>query len=135
MIGLGMMVSAIGSLYTGITTLRASNERASDIESQGRFLLSEALRDAAIIREEGRTFAANQSLQFIGAGVELVGSALITMAQTVKFADTEAAAKEAQGRAGAQLAGKQAEVQRAEGRGAFVGSIIKGGAALIPVGA
>ncbi|MCK4578002.1 MAG: hypothetical protein KAU50_04385 [Candidatus Marinimicrobia bacterium] len=133
MFALGQLMVMAGSIYTGVTTLNAANKQATALEEQGALVLNEALRDASITREEGRNFAANQSLQYIGAGVELVGSALITMAQTRKYAETEAAAMISKGRAGAAFARKQAGIKRAGGRAALIGGVVTGvGTALIP---
>lgn len=132
MFTLGALVSAVGSIYTGVTTLKSSNNQAEAYEYQGRIALDESLRDASIIREEGRNFAASQSLQFIGSGVHLVGSALITMEQTIKYAEAEAKATEAKGVAKANLAQDQADVKRSEGRAALVGGIINAGSSFIP---
>jgi len=132
MIGLGLALTAIGSIYTGVTSLTAANRTAKDLEYQGQIALDEAFRDASIIREEGRNFAATQSLQYIGAGVELVGSALITMEQTRKYAESEAMATEQRGGAQANLANRKASVTRSQGRAALIGSIFDAGAAVAP---
>ena len=134
MIGLGAIVKGIGNIYTGITTFKAAERTAADIEYQGLLTLKEAFRDASITREEGRDFAATQSLQFIGSGVELAGSALITIAQTIKYSDTEAAAGESRGQAKADLAKRQAKVKRSEGRAALVGSIFNAGTSFLTAG-
>jgi hypothetical protein len=124
---LGTYVGAAGSIYSGVTSLFAADRTADDLEFQGSLALTEAFRTASIIREEGRNFEANQSLQFIGSGVELVGSALITLAQTRKYVKTEAEATEARGYAQANLAGRQASTKRSEGRAALVSGLIKAG--------
>jgi len=134
MIGLGMALTAIGSIYTGVTSLTAANRTADDLRQQGMLALDESLRDASMIREEGRNFMATQSLQFIGAGVELMGSALITMAQTKSYAESEARATEERGGAQADLAYRKASVTESQGRAALIGGIFTAGAALIPEG-
>lgn len=132
MAALGLVLSAIGSIFTGVTSLKESNETAEALQDQGRLSLGEALRDASIIREEGREFAASQSLQFIGAGVELAGSALITLRDTKEIAEAEAIATEAKGAARADLAFKQADISRAGGRADLISGIIGGVATLVP---
>lgn len=123
-IGWGLLLTAAANIYSGTTSLTESNKAAENTEQQGLLVLTEALRDASIIREEGRNFMATQSLQFIGAGVELVGSALITMKQTLKYAEAEAKATEAKGLARAELAYTEADVTRAKGRAGLVGGIL-----------
>jgi len=124
---LGTLIGGLGNIYTGITSLTESNRSARELQYQGAIALSEAFRTASIIREEGRNFEATQSLQFIGSGVELAGSALITMAQTRKYVKSEAEAAEARGQAQATLADRQATVKRSEGRADLVSGLIKAG--------
>ena len=131
-LGLGLVLGALGSLYTGTTSLNESNEAAVNQEYQGRLALDEALRDASIIREDGRRFMKYQSLQFIGAGVELVGSALITMEQTIKSSRTEAEAVTNRGNAQADLAFREADTTRAKGRAALFSGIFSAGSKLLP---
>ena len=127
-------ISGVGSLFSGFSQYNQSKEQASDYEEQGVLVLQQSLRDASIIREEGIKFAAKQSLQYIGSGVELVGSALITMEQTRMYANTEANAVEKQGRARRDYAFKQAKRVRNEGRAELIGSIIKTGAMFLTAG-
>jgi len=131
---IGHYMGAIGSILGGISKFQSAQVQADEYQYQGNLAVAEAFRDASIIREEGRSFAASQSLQFIGSGVELTGSALITTAQTIKYAETEAQATEAKGKAQQRLAYKQADVVRNEGRAALAGGIIKGVASFATVG-
>lgn len=130
----GMALSGFGSLISGISIFKESSKQADEIEFQGSLALKETLRDASIIREEGRSFAASQSLQFIGAGVELVGSALITIAQTKAFAEVQAKALEASGRAKSLFALRQAASKRAEGRAALAAGITKATVSVLSAG-
>ena len=131
-IGLGSILMAAGSIYTGVTSLLSKNKASEELIEQGSIAVNEAFRNASIIREEGRKFAATQSLQFIGSGVELTGSALITLEQTRSYAEAEAKAVEERGKAQARLARKNAEIKQSEGRSSFIGSIISGISNLIP---
>ena len=131
-IGLGSILMAAGSIYTGVTSLLSKNKASEELIEQGSIAVNEAFRNASIIREEGRKFAATQSLQFIGSGVELTGSALITLEQTRSYAEAEAKAVEERGKAQARLARKNAEIKQSEGRSSFIGSIISGIGNLIP---
>ena len=130
----GNILSAAGSLIGGLSAYQAGQRQAEEIQFQGQMALQEAFRSASIVREEGRDFAATQSLQFIGSGVELAGSALITIAQTKKYADTEAQALEAQGEAVAAYASRRAAVAKSEGRASLIGSIFSAGASLFSGG-
>lgn len=131
MLALAALLVAAGTIYTGITTFDSSHKQAKLFEEEGMLALDEAFRNASIIREDGRDFAASQSLQFIGAGVHLAGSALITMEQTIKYSEAEARATIKRGQAQASLAKKQADIRRSEGRAALIGSIIGVGSSLV----
>lgn len=126
----GGFLGAAGDLFSGITTFRASKDLAADTRFQGEVFFNESVRTAKIIIEEGRKFAAGQSLQYIGSGVQLAGSALITIAQTIKFAKTEAAATFARGSATKALADKSAARIESQGRAALISGIIGGASRL-----
>ena len=123
---LGGIIGGIGDIYTGITTFKAAQEVASDTRFQGDLLYRESIRTSNIIVEEGKKFAAGQSLQYIGSGVQLAGSALVTIAQTVKYSETEASAVRAKGAATRELAYRSAKRKESEGRASLVGGIIGG---------
>lgn len=130
-LGIGGLISMAGSIYTGITAFNAANAYAEDLRYEGGLLYAESMRTAAIIVEEGQKFAAAQSLQYIGSGVEVMGSALVTIAQTKKYAATEAQAERARGQATRNLYEKRAGRAEDEGRAALVGGIIGGVANLV----
>jgi len=128
---LGGALGALGSIYTGISAFNAAGAVAEDLRFEGEVVFREAIRTANVIREEGMKFAAAQSLQYIGSGVQLAGSALVTIAQTEKFAETEASAVEARGGATKSLAERSARVKENEGRAALVGGIVGGVTSLL----
>lgn len=122
----GAAISAIGQIYSGVSSMNAANQTAKDLRVQGQITYNESLRTAAMIEEEGTKFAASQSLQYIGSGVELAGSALVTIAQTMKYARTEAEAVRSQGRAQRDLYYTKAQRTENEGRASLVSGIIGG---------
>ncbi len=126
----GSIISGAGSIYTGISSLTSAYDFAEDLRFQGDIIFQESMRTAAIIDSEGKRFAAGQALQYIGSGVHLAGSALVTIAQTKKFAATEAAATRARGAATKTLAERTAERKEAEGRSNLVSGIIGGVASI-----
>ena len=127
---LGGSISAIGSIYTGVATFRAANALASDLRVEGEIIYREAIRTANIIVEEGQRFAAAQSLQYIGSGVQVAGSVLVTLGQTRKFAQAEASATRTRGAAVRDLAMKTARRTQDQGRAALVGGILGATASL-----
>lgn len=133
-IGAGLLLSAAGSIYSGISSFNSSKRVASDLRFQGQIMYQEALRTANIIEEEGVKFSAQQSLQYIGSGVQIAGSALVTITQTRKYAETEANATRAKGGAQKTLADRKASNTENEGRASLVSGIM-GGAGSIFSGA
>jgi len=126
----GAAINAVGQIYSGVTSMNAANETASDMRAQGDILFSEAERTANIILEEGYKFAASQALQYIGSGVELAGSALITIQQTKKYAEAEAAAVRSSGAAKRDVAYKGASARENEGRAALISGIVGAGSTM-----
>lgn len=115
-----------GSIYAGISAYNSAKGLASDLRAQGEIVFSEAIRTANIIIEEGNNFAAAQSLQYIGSGVQIAGSALVTLEQTRKYAATEAAAVRNRGAATKALAEKTASRKESEGRASLISGILSG---------
>lgn len=129
-IGLGLMLSAASSIYTGVETFKSSKGVASDLRLEGEILFRESIRTANMIEEEGFKFAASQSLQYIGSGVQIAGSALVTLEQTRKYAAVEAEATRAKGRAIKTLAGTKAGRVEGEGRASLISGILGGAGSL-----
>jgi len=120
---IGAIVGAIGSIYTGIISMKAANEMASDMRDQGDIAYAEAVRTSNIVMEEGYKFAAAQSLQYIGSGVQIAGSALVTLEQTRKYAATEADAIRTRGQAERELAYSGSSRKQNEGRASLFSGI------------
>ena len=122
----GAAISFVGGMYSGYSTYRSSRTQAEQVLQEGRLVYRESLRSAAIVREEGEKFAAQQALAFIGAGFQLGGSGLVNTAQTRKYAETEAVAYEERGLAMMFKSEQQAEQTAREGRAALIGSFLGG---------
>ena len=123
---IGAVLGAVGSIYSGISSMNAANQTAADMRGQGDVIFNESLRTANIIQEEGYKFAASQSLQYIGSGVQIAGSALITIAQTTKYAETEAEAVRESGKARRELAYTGSQRTQNVGRASLVSGVIGG---------
>jgi len=126
MVTAGGVLGGLGSIYEGYSTFKESNILAEDLRIEGEIIYQEAIRSASMIQEEGRKFAAAQSLQYIGSGVQLAGSALVTLAQTKKYAETEAKAIKQQGSRSRDLAERNARTKEQEGRASLVSGIVGG---------
>ena len=94
-IGLALQVG--GSIFKGYSGYTEALNKRDQVLFDGRMAQAESRRTASMIEEEGKTFAEKQSLQYIASGVELGGSALITLAQTKSYAKAEANAVRVRG--------------------------------------
>jgi len=122
--------TAIGaglSIYQGIQQNAASRAQAQTTRSYSDTLQFEANREAQRIEEDGNRFAQKQKLMYIGSGVEYGGSAVVTIAQTKKWAAAEASAKRERGAAIAQYGYQTAKIQEGQGRAALVGGFASAG--------
>lgn len=110
----------------GFTQQRAYNEQAGLYERDAALLESESIREGARIEDEGKRFADEQKMAYIGSGVEIGGSAVVTLAQTDKWAATEAEAVRERGRAVRDYQLRSAKIARGQGRAAFVSGVLGG---------
>lgn len=127
-------VSMLANTYSANSTRKSNNKEAALIVEQGKTQYVESLRDAELIRYNGRIFAQKQEMQYIASGVILGGSALITLEQTRRFANEEANAVERRGAAGLKLAQDKQEIVRNEGNASVIGSLITGTSSVLSVG-
>lgn len=124
---IGLLALSVGSkLYSGYSKEQSMLSESGFLRDEGRIIYGEALRDASIIRLEGERFAQKQANQYIASGVQLGGSALITMAETRKMAGAEATAVERRGKATYDLAEKRAKIMQKEGKASLIAGLIDG---------
>ena len=122
-----LALAAVGmGAWQGMSQSRAYNQQASAYEQDGILLEGEHMREATRIEDEGRRFADEQKMAYIGSGVEIGGSAVVTLAQTDKWARTEAEAVRDRGRAMRDYYGRSAKIARGQGRAAFVSGLLGG---------
>jgi len=122
------------SIYQGMQQNAASKAQADITRSYGQIQQFEANRQALRIEDEGHRFAQKQKLMYIGSGVEYGGSAVITIAQTKKWAAEEAKAKRARGTALMDYANRTAVIQEGKGRAALIGGFASGAEKIISYG-
>lgn len=127
---MGVETLAIMSVVMGVTQGIAANSakqsEASMRESEGVLLESEAMREASLIEDEGRRFADSQKMAYIGSGVEIGGSAVVTLAQTDKWAKTEADAVRSRAKSLRAYYDRAGQIARNQGKAAFVSSVAGG---------
>lgn len=119
-------ISAGLGVFSANSKKNSSNKEAALILDAANTQYVESLRDAELIKYNGNIFAQKQEMQYIGAGVILGGSALITLEQTRRFAAEEANAVVRRGAAGVKLAKQKQEIVGNEGNASLIGSLITG---------
>lgn len=119
-------VSFTANAYAGYSKNKSLREEGALIAEQGRINYTEAKRDAELVRREGEIFSQKQSLQYIGSGVILGGSALITLKQTRMYAEEKARSIERRGAAIQDLAFKKEAIMKKEGTSSLIGGFLTG---------
>ena len=121
----GLTVAKMGlDIFQGVQQKNAADSQAEVNRRYSDLQLSEDYREAFRIEDEGRRFAANQKMMYIGSGVEIGGSAVVTLAQTNKWAKAEADAVRARGRARRDYGYRTSKIQEGQGRAALVGGFM-----------
>jgi len=128
------VASAASKVYSANSARKSAKAEAAAYVEQGRIQYVESLRDAELIRYNGKIFAQKQEMQYIASGVILGGSALITLEQTRRFANEEASAVERRGAAGLRLAEKKQSITEREGNASVIGSLITGTTSVLATG-
>lgn len=126
LLAIATLLSAGSQIYTGAQQKKSLVKEGNLIARQGEILYTEALRTASIIRQQGDIFAQKQSLQYIGSGVNLGGSALITLKQTRMYAEAEAKAVERRGLAERDLGYAKRDIAKSEGNASLISGFLGG---------
>jgi hypothetical protein len=106
--------------YAGYSAKTAQGDM---YEAEGIRLEGESRREASLIEDEGARFAEEQKMAYIGSGVEIGGSAVVTLAQTDKYTRTQADAVRARGTAIRDYYGRSGAIAKREGVAAFIQGI------------
>lgn len=119
-------VSFIANAYSGYSKNKSLRAEGALIAEQGKIQYTESLRDAELVRREGEIFSQKQSMQYIASGVELGGSALITLKQTRMYAEEKARSVVRRGEAVRDLSFKKEEIMKREGTSSLIGGVLTG---------
>lgn len=120
------IIPMVMGVSKGFAGYGAKTAQGAMYDAEGIRLEGEANREASRIEDEGARFAAKQKLMYIGSGVEIGGSAVVTLAQTDKWAATEAEATRARGRSLRSYYERSGAIARNEGKAAFISGIGEG---------
>jgi hypothetical protein len=124
-----LAISMLGmGVAQGVAGYQSGLSQQQAYKAEGALLEGEAFREASRIEDEGARFADEQKMAYIGSGVEIGGSAVVTLAQTDKWARTEAEAVRSRGRAIRDYYGKAGRVARNQGVASFISGVLGGAA-------
>ena len=122
-----LALAQVGSgLAQGITSYTTGQAQGNQLESEGIILEGEANREASRIEDEGNRFAQEQKMAYIASGVEIGGSAVVTLAQTDKWAKTQADAVRSRGSAIRSYYNRRGQIAKNEGLAGFISGIAGG---------
>ena len=110
----------------GYSSYSARKAQGAMYEADGVRLEGEHMREASRIEDEGRRFAAQQKMMYIGSGVEIGGSAVVTLAQTDSWAKAEADATRDRGRAIRDYYTRSGKLAARQGMAEFISGIGSG---------
>jgi len=107
----------------GESANKTAQQQAALQEEQGQIAQQEALLSAERAAEDRRIFLKRQRLAFVKSGVSLEGSPLLILEQTRSRSQEEVDAIVRRGIAQKDLAVRQADITRRQGRAALTGGI------------
>lgn len=116
-------ITAVGSIMTGLMGYFAGQNMQDVYESRARMLRRESEAEATRYEEQAGHFKATQKLAFLKSGVQLSGSPLDILDETIRVGHENASAIRASGAAralDAQMGGEQAAMA---GRNALVSGV------------
>jgi hypothetical protein len=126
----GSLITTGGKLFGGITSFASGMSEASLLSQQGEISRDDYYRQAQLIREQGARTRAKQSMDYVSAGVELAGTPLLVLRETLSRSMAEGAAYERTGRNVERLYNQKAKQTKNEGMGQLVGSVLSAAALL-----
>lgn len=129
--GIGVGLQA----YSAYQAYEEGQELKDKYSAAGRLLKSENYRQAAMIREESDRFAQQQKMTYFATGVQYAGSALVTIAQTKAWGESEATAQEKRGDATAEYYNELGRNAASEGRKQLISGLFSAGKSAFAAGA
>jgi hypothetical protein len=127
----GKLLSGAGDIYGGIAANASALDEASLLEEQGALTRDDYARQAALVREDGARTRAKQTMEYISAGVEAVGTPQLVARETLSKSTAKAGALDVTGLNYQKLYGKKAQITRNEGQAALVSGIMKGAGSML----
>lgn len=125
------ITEATGQIYGGISESQAAEENRKRSEALAAAATERATYEAELKRREGRRLKGTQTARYAASGVQMGGSPLAVMAQTMADIEKDAMMIEKGGRVEAGGYRHEAQLYKMQGQQSLWGGIIKGGSSLL----
>lgn len=129
----GKLISAGAKLFEGISAFGAKDESASLFEEQGALTRDDYFRQAALVRDEGKRTRSKQAMDYISSGVELSGTPLLVLKETLSRSMARASSYETTGLNYEKLYNRKAKSTEEEGMSSLISSVLSVGATVLPM--
>lgn len=128
---IGELIKGYGQAYAGYWTREAMFGEASLLEEQGALARDDYYKQAALVRDEGHRLRSKQTMEYVSSGVEVVGTPLLVLRETLSRSYARASSYEKTGAATQQLYARKAQIMRKEGKAAFVSGVLQGAGTIL----
>lgn len=121
-----LAATALASIYSGVQKNKQAKKQASLLNEEGLLSQTDYERQAVLALDEGYRLRSQQTMDFISAGVEMIGTPLLVLAETAKMAETDAEELRTTGRNSRNLYNQKAKITVNEGRASLISSVLTG---------
>lgn len=128
---IGELISGVGKIYAGISTYRSAFSEASLLEEQGALTRDDYFKQASLIRDEGHRLRAKQTMEYVSSGVEVAGTPLLVLRETLSRSDARGSSYEKTGEAAMNLYNQKAKITRNEGKAALISGVLSGAGTMV----
>jgi hypothetical protein len=125
-----LAATAVASIYSGVQANKQAKKQASLLSEEGLLAQTDYEKQAVLALDEGYRTRAQQTMDFVSAGVEMIGTPLLVLAETAKMAETDAEELRTTGRNTRNLYNQKAKIAVSEGRASLISSVLTGASAL-----
>lgn len=123
---IGEVIQGFGQMYKGYSAYKAAFGEASLLEQQGSLMRDDYFKQAALIKDEGERLRSKQTMEYVSSGVEVIGTPLLVLRETLSRSYARARSYEQTGLNYENLYRAKAGIMRKEGRAALISGVISG---------
>jgi len=118
-------------IFSGITSFAQGMESASLLTEQGELSRDDYYRQAELVLDQGYRTRAKQTMEYIGGGVEIMGTPQLVLKETLSKAKAQSESYQVTGDNVYNLARRKAKQAKNEGMSSLVSDVLIAGALLI----